>query len=447
MATSVELRQRRASLWEEAKSLHNLADKEKRQLSAEEQEQWDRINDEIDSLKITIDRMERMAKIDAELDETSEPVTRGVSDVNTFEQNGENFANEQESPLPNSKEYKTAFKDYLMFGLGGMRADKRAILQPYYGATPSNVQTRALLTTGSAGAVVAEDFYRKFVEALQAWGGMRQARTTKLQTTTGASLPIPLVDDTHNEGAILGEGSAVDTDGTDPETGSKTLGAYMYTSKMVRISLQLLQDSAFDLETWLANALARRIGKASNGHYTTGNGTTQPEGIVTGAGAGVIDASLDLDYADLIALEHSIDPAYRANLAQWMFHDTTLALLKQIKAVEDGRPLWLPGLAVNAPDTLLGYGYVINQSMPQAEAEAKAILFGDFSYYFIRDVMADTRILRLEERFAEYLQVGFLGFFRTDGLFASPTAIEGSSEQTANESAPIKYLQFGSESA
>jgi HK97 family phage major capsid protein len=161
----------------------------------------------------------------------------------------------------------------------------------------------------------------------------------------------------------------------------------------------------------------------------------------------VTDASIDLDYVDLIALEHSIDPAYRANGAQWMFHDTTLALLKQIKAVEDGRPLWLPGLAVNAPDTLLGYGYIINQSMAEAEAEAKAILFGDFSYYFIRDVMPDTRILRLEERFAEYLQVGFLGFFRTDGKFASPTAITGSSEEEANVSAPVKYLQFGSESA
>jgi HK97 family phage major capsid protein len=167
---------------------------------------------------------------------------------------------------------------------------------------------------------------------------------------------------------------------------------------------------------------------------------------LTGAPAGVTDASLDVDYFDLIALEHSIDPAYRSNKAQWMFHDTALATLKQIKAVEDGRPIWLPGLAVNAPDTILGYQYIINQAMPQAEAEAKAILFGDFSYYFIRDVQ-DIRVLRLEERFAEYLQVGFLAFLRTDGVFASPTAIVGGSEQSANESAPVKYLQFGDESA
>lgn len=445
MPTIIELRQQRANLWEEAKSIHALAEKEKRELTAEEREQWDRINAEIDHLKARIDREERIAAIDNELEETPAPVVRG--DIAKFEQHGQNFAADQpESPLPNSDEYKRAYRSYLLYGLGGMKPEQRAVLQPYYGATPANIQTRALLTTGSAGATVPEDFYRRLVEAMKAWGGMRKARTTKLETTTGASLPIPLVDDTHNEGEILGEGSNTDTDGTDPEYGSKTLGAYMYTSKMVRLSVQLLQDAAFDIESWLIKALATRIGRVTNRHFTIGNGTTQPEGIVTAAGAGVLDASLTIDYADLIALEHSVDDAYRAN-AEWMFHDTTLLTLKQMKAVEDGRPLWLPGLAVNAPDTILGYPYVINQAMPEAAAEEKGILFGDFSYYFIRDVMADTRILRLEERFAEYLQVGFLMFFRTDGLFASPTEIEGSSEQSANESAPVKYLQFAAESA
>jgi HK97 family phage major capsid protein len=444
MATTVDLRQQRANLWEEAKSIHTLAEKEKRELTAEEREQWDRINAEIDHLKQRIDREERIAAIDNEMDETPAPVVRG--NIAKFEQHGQNFADQPESPLPNSDEYKRSFRSYLLNGLGGMRAEQRAILQPYYGATPNNIQTRALLSTGSAGALVAEDFYRRLVEALKTWGGMRQARTTKIATSTGASMPIPLADDTHNKGEILSEGSNTNTDGTDPEFGTKTLGAYMYTSKMVRVPIQMLQDPAFDIEGWLANALATRIGRITNDHYTTGNGTTEPEGIVTAAGAGVLDAALDIDYYDLISLEHSVDPAYRAN-AQWMFHDTTLAVIKQMKAVEDGRPLWLPGLAVTAPDTLLGYPYVINQSMPEAAAEEKGVLFGDFSYYFIRDVMADTRILRLEERFAEYLQVGFLGFFRTDGLFASPTDIEGSSEQTANESAPVKYLQFAAESA
>jgi len=437
-----ELRQRRASLWEQAKSLHALADKENRSLTAEEAEQWDRINKDIDALKETIDRQERIAFIDSEMDEVPEPVMK--PEIRKIESMGEDFSNEVEGALPADKEYRQAFGAYLRQGLGGMKPELRGVLQPYYGT----VNQRAMMTTsaGAGGALIPEEFYRKLVEAMQAFGGMRQARTTKISTSSGADMPIPLVDDTYNKGAILTEGNAVDTAGVDPTFGSKTLGSFMYTSKLVRVSMQLLQDSAFNLESWLAAALGRRLGRITNDHFTTGNGTTEPEGIVTAAPAGVTDADLDVDYFDLIALEHSIDPAYRSNGAQWMFHDTTLAVLKQIKAVEDGRPLWLPGLAVNAPDTILGYQYIINQSMAQAEAEAKAILFGDFSYYFIRDVQ-DVRILRLEERFAEYLQVGFLAFLRTDGVFASPTSIEGSSEQTANESAPIKYLQFGTESA
>jgi len=446
MTTTVELRQKRANLWEEAKSLHTLAEKEKREMNAEEREQWDNINHEIDSLKARIDREERIAAIDADMDSVDEPIAkRAQGEIRKIESTAGDLDGNDEMGLPASKEYKRAFGDYLRFGISGMLPDRRAVLQPFYAAAN---QKRNLGTTsaGVGGALVAQDFYRKVIESMQAFGGMRQARTTKLVTSTGADMPIPLVDDTYNKGAILGENTALSTDSVDPTFGSKTLGAYTYTSKIVRVSLQLLQDSAFPLESWLAQALGRRLGRITNDHFTTGNGTTEPEGIVTGAAAGVIDAPLSLDYTDLVALEHSVDPAYRANGAQWMFHDTTLSLLKQMKAVEDGRPLWLPGLAVNAPDTILGYSFVINQSMAQAAAEEKAILFGDFSYYFIRDVQ-DIRILRLEEKFAEYLQVGFLAFLSTDGVFATPTAIDGSSEQEANESAPVKYLQFGAESA
>src|SRR4030042_782542 len=308
MATSIELRQRRASLWEEAKSLHNLADKEKRQLTAEEQEQWDRINDDIDSLKETIERMERIAEIDSDMEEMPDPV------VPKPHRNDESFGidpdDENESIIPASKEYRKAFDSYLRFGFRDMRPEQRAVIQPYFGG---NVNVRALgtLTGAVGGATVAEEFYRKLIEALVAFGGMRQANTTKITTTTGADMPIPLVDDTYNEGAILTEGNPVDTAGVDPTFDSKILGSYLYTSNQVRISIQLLQDSAFNLETWLATALGRRIGRITNRPYTTGNGTTQPEGILTAAPAGVTEADIDLDYFDLISLEHSIDPANR----------------------------------------------------------------------------------------------------------------------------------------
>src|SRR3990172_1685297 len=278
-----ELRQRRASLWVQAKALHDAAVKENRDMLAEEQQQWERINGEIDSLKMIIDREERIGEIEPELTAVPEPATRRDPEIRRIERHRENFGAEVESRLPGDEEYLRAFGSYLRHGLGGMEPELRGIIQPYIGAVP--VQKRALGTgsAGAGGALVAEDFYRRLLEAMVAFGGMRQANTTKLQTSTGASMPIPLVDDTHNEGAILAQGSAVDVNGTDPSFGSKELGAYMYTSKLVRISLQLLQDGAFNVEEWLAGALGRRLGRVTNKHFTIGTGDGQPEGTLNAA--------------------------------------------------------------------------------------------------------------------------------------------------------------------
>lgn len=437
---TTELRQRRAALWEQAKGIHALAEKEKRALTSEEREEWDRINLDIDGLKATIDREERIAAIDTEMDSTPQPRSNPQPMIREIEREGRIEHHATNTPLPDDDEYRSAFGAYLRQGLGGMRPELRGIIQPYYGV----VNTRVAGTTSDAagGALVPEDFYNQLLEAMLAFGGMRQARTTKIRTASGADMPIPLADDTANEGAILAEGSNVNTDGVDPTFGSKPLGAYMYTSKLVRVSLQLLQDSAFNFESWLATALGRRLGRITNKHFTTGNGTTEPEGILTAAGEGVTGGALS-DYVDLVALEHSVDPAYRAT-AEWMFHDTSLALLKQMKD-DMNRPIWLPGVAVNSPDTILGYPYSINQAMPAAEPGNKVMLFGDFSYYFIRDVQ-DIRVLRLEERFAEYLQVGFLAFLRTDGVFASPGSVLDE-EHDVNPNIPVKYLELAESSA
>jgi HK97 family phage major capsid protein len=186
---------------------------------------------------------------------------------------------------------------------------------------------------------------------------------------------------------------------------------------MVKLSIQLLEDSAFDLETWLANKLGIRLARATNAHYTVGTGTAQPKGVVTAATSGkvgLVGQTTSVIYDDIMDMVHAVDPAYRAG-AQWMFHDTTLKALKKIKDTQ-GRPLWLPtlsGLASATPDSLAGYPYVINQDMPVMAANAKSILFGDFANFYIRDVQ-DVKVMRLDERFADFLQVAFLAFQRTD---------------------------------
>lgn len=436
--TIAELRQRRAALWEQAKSLHTLAEKEKRELTAEEREQWDRINSEIDSLKETIDREERIAQIDAELAELPEPVALRTRESKIAAATGsfESAPVEmEESVLPESDEYKRAFRSYLRVGMGAMKPDQRAVLTPFFGATDSEQRAMGVGTASAGGALVPEDFYRTLIDAMKAFGGMRQARTTKLQTASGANMPIPTADDTGNKGAILAENTQVTEQ--DITVGAKNLGAYMYTSKLVRVSLQLMQDSAFPIATWLAQKLGQRLGRITNEHFTVGTGTGQPLGILADTGGatlgalGAAGATTSISYEKLVELEHSVDPAYRQQGAEWMFNDKTLMALKTLKD-GDGRPLWLPGLAVQSPDTILGYPYVINQDMPEMAAGAKAILFGDFSYYFIRDVM-DLRVLRLDERYADFLQVGFLAFMRCDGTFANP--------DISTTNSPVKFYQ------
>jgi HK97 family phage major capsid protein len=182
--------------------------------------------------------------------------------------------------------------------------------------------------------------------------------------------------------------------------------------------------------------LGERIGRIQNDHFTTGSGVSQPNGLLTAAtDSAVTTVSTTLiSYDEMVNLEHSVDPAYRPG-AKWMFHDGALKALKKVKALQysgdtTGLPIWLPGLAVNAPDTILGYPYVVNQSMSTPATTVKSVLFGALNKYIVRDVR-DITLVRLNERYADYHQVGFLAFARSDGdLLDAGTR-------------PVKYLTQG----
>jgi HK97 family phage major capsid protein len=153
----------------------------------------------------------------------------------------------------------------------------------------------------------------------------------------------------------------------------------------------------------------------TNNHFTVGTGSSNPNGVVVAATVGktgTTGQTVSIVYADLVDLEHSVDPNYRQG-AKWMMNDSSLKVLKKLVDTQ-GRPLWMPGLVTGAPDTILGYGFVINNDMATMATSGKSVLFGDFSKYIIRDV-ADVSLLRLDERFAEFHQVAFLAFSRHDG--------------------------------
>src|SRR6185437_7065378 len=259
-------------------------------------------------------------------------------------------------------------------------------------------------------------------DALKWYGDMLNAATI-MTTATGQPLPWPTDNDVANTGALLAEGTQLTTE-TDLTLGNVVFGAYKYTSSMIKVSLELLQDSAFDLETYVKDRMAIRLGRILNTHFTTGTGTNQPKGIVTAATAGptATGASTNdggsetggtsIGSDDLIELEHSVDKAYRRGAA-FMAHDSTIKALKKLKD-KYGRPLWLPGLAVNAADTILEYPYFTNNDMAAIAVNAKTVLFGQLKKYMVRQVK-ELAILRLSERFADYGQVAFIGFARYDG--------------------------------
>ena len=167
---------------------------------------------------------------------------------------------------------------------------------------------------------------------------MRQVAEV-ITTETGNTLPWPTVDDTANEGVLIGEN--VQNTEQDFTFGTKQLEAYMYSSTIVRVSFQILQDSAFDLDTWLAKGLGQRIGRIQARHFTVGAGTTEPDGIATSATAGVTGVTgqtTTVGYDDLMSLSESIDPAYiEGGNCNWMMSQDARKMVRKIRTTRTGR--------------------------------------------------------------------------------------------------------------
>jgi HK97 family phage major capsid protein len=268
-------------------------------------------------------------------------------------------------------------------------------------------------TPAEGGYTVDSEVASTLIEALKEYGGMREAATV-IRTASGNPMSWPTTDNTAVLGEILAENAAASN--ADPSFGTKALPVYKYSSKVVTVPIELLQDTSIDMEGFIVRQLAERLGRITNLHFTTGSGTSQPTGLLTAADVGVTGAATNaVTYAELVDLEHSVDPAYRRN-AKWMFADSTLKALKKLVDSQN-RPLWLPGVAVREPDTFLGYQYVVNQDVPGLAANAKAIAFGDLSKYVIRDVMSITYYRFDDSAFAKSGQVGFLAFLRSGGNY------------------------------
>ncbi|NQX68479.1 phage major capsid protein [Paenibacillus alba] len=399
MHTVIELRRDRANLVTKLQEILDRGTNEKRGLTPEENAQADKIIADEVELRGKIERFEKLEDMQRSLD---------------GHENRHAAAAEENKLNP---EYRKAFQRFLQVGMHEMTQEERQALQAGYRPLEQEERALAAGTATAGGNTVPTDFYDSLITAMKYFSSFYEDANV-IDTTSGNTLLIPTGNDTGNVGRIIGENVAANTN-IDPSFGQKSVGSFIYTSDVVLVPVGLLQDSAFDLETWLRDKLAERIARAANAHFTTGTGTGQPEGIVGQAAlgkTGIVGQTSTVVYDDLVDLIHSVDIAYRAR-SKFQFHDNTLKALKKLKDSQ-GRPLWLPGIAYKEPDLINGYGYSINNDMAQMAAAAKSILFGDFKTYMVRRVR-NPIMVRFGEKYMDAFQVGFVLFFRQDGRFIS----------------------------
>ena len=392
-----DLREKRKAKAQEARHLldQNPGDK----WNDECNKKYDALVEELDRIDAEIDREEKVLALEGKGQRRVEDL-EGRFDISTDE--ATDIANREQR----------VFDSWLRGGLDNLTSEDRQ----FVAEMRSKIRNTMSTGTGSQGGyTVPTEFARQLIEEMKAFGGMRSVATI-LSTASGAHMDWPTTDATSEEGEIVGENAAVSN--ADPAFGIKSLGAYKFSSKTVAVPFELLQDSGIDIEAHIRKRLVTRLQRGTNRYFTTGTGTSQPEGIVTAATSGKVGATgqtTGVIYDDLVDLQHSVDPAYRTSeKCGWMFNDSTLKVLKKLKDGY-GRPLWLPGLATKEPDTILSKPYTINQHMADMAANAKSILFGDFGYYTIRDVMQILLFRMTDSAYTEKGQVGFLAFSRHDG--------------------------------
>ena len=315
-------------------------------------------------------------------------------------------------------EYRDAYRVWFTQGDAGLTPEMRALMSEKRG---TNSQVAGTTTLG--GYTIDTELFPQIVEAMKSYSGIAQAARF-INTTGGNTLYVPTVDDTATEAGLIAEAAAITVQ--DLTFGQKQLDAYKYATQM-KMSWELMQDSAFNMDAEIRNAFAPRFGRAMNSSCTTGTGSSQPNGVVTASTLGKTTAlATAFTFAEISDLIHSVDPAYRtSNTCGFMFNDVVLNAIKKLAiGSSDARSLWLPSWREGEPDRIEGYRYWINQGMDSTiDTASKIMLFGDYQYYVIR-LVQELVTLRLNERYADNGLVGYIGYMRWDGECVNTAAIK-----------------------
>lgn len=413
-----QLREERAKLVERMNELSVNASKEDRAFNNDELSQYDAMDKDAADMLARAETLERVEKAKSLL----VPESKEVKVNKTYGYTAEDDSNAFRAWALRASGNEHLVKDQWKNALDRSNYRNGNTLEVNL---LKRAQTKGTTTEG--GYTVNGTLVNGIEKTLAYFGGMREVSQV-IRTETGATIAWATNNDTSNMGALVDENTQINNTGV--TFGQVTVGAYKFTSLVQPVSLELLQDGAIDVGAYIAEVLGERLARAQNYYFTIGTGVTsgssEPQGVVTGASEGVVAASASaITYAELVDLYHSVDVSYRKN-ATWMLDDTTLAYVKKI-VDGDQRPLWGAGLNAGQADTIMGKPVIVNNDIPVIASSAKVIVFGDFKKYLIRDVMGLT-VRVLNERYIDTGSIGFLALSRNDGV-------------TLN-SAALKYLQM-----
>jgi len=378
MSKILELREKRNKIWNTAKEFLDQKRGSDGLVPAEAAAEYEKMEADMVSLGKEIERLERQAAYDLEMSKpTSSPILSAPA-------------------KPEAAKTGRASDEY--------KADFGNILR---GRPPiNNVLSTSPDTDG--GYLVPLEFERQIVMGLQEANVVRSIAKT---ITTSAERKIPIAA-THSTAKWTAENAAIIE--SNPTFAQKEIDAYKLTD-LIKVSVELLQDSMFDLESYIAAEFARAFGVAEEEAFCVGTGTGQPTGLFTASGGDVgvtAKSATAVGVDDLIDLIYALKSPYRRN-AKFLMRDITVSALRKLKD-NNGQYLWQPSVQAGEPDKLLGYPIYTSPYAPVVAAGALPIAFGDFSNYWIADRMGRT-VQRLNELYAGNGQVGFISTQRVDG--------------------------------
>jgi len=404
MTTVTDLYTRRAQTWNKAKKfLDERRDSETGCLNAEDDAAYAKMEAEIEALSGEIARCERAEHLENTLAKaTCNPITSAPGSAMDEDS--------KVKPARASTSYKRAFWDAMRLNTSPM-------------------EVRNALSEGvdsEGGYLVPDEFERTLVQSLADQNIMRSL--AKVIQTTSGDRKIPVVS-THGTATWLDEGKPYNE--SDEAFTQISLSAFKLGT-FLKISEELLNDAAFNVEQYLASEFARRIGAAEEEAFLVGDGKGKPTGIFNptgGADSGVTTAKpTDISADELIDLHYSLRSPYRAR-AVWLMNDATVKTVRKLKDA-NGQYLWQPALTAGTPDMILGRPVYTSVFAPELKAGARTVAFGDLGFYWIADRQGRS-FKRLNELFATTGQIGFLASQRLDGKLVLPEAIKVLTQKTA----------------